>query len=171
MNEFLRLLLRGLVVLALYSFLGGLLVFLWRDLRDSQKSQRLRERAYLRIGLASEGTRARLLKAVNLIGRASDNTIVVEDETVSNHHARLSYVESHWWLEDLGSKNGTLINDVPVERPVVMTSGDRIQMGAVEMVFQIGEHGEPTAPRLGYRDGRISQRNHNMTLKDSHDSS
>jgi hypothetical protein len=110
MSEVVGALLRGLVVVALYSFLGGLFIVLWRDLRDARKAQRGPERAYLRIHIADGGAMARHLEAVNLIGRARDNTIVVEDETVSNHHARLSYMEARWWLEDLGSKNGTLLN-------------------------------------------------------------
>jgi pSer/pThr/pTyr-binding forkhead associated (FHA) protein len=147
MSDVVRLVLQVLVVLALYSFLGGLLFVLWRDLRDARSAHQIGDRAFLLIHLAGGGSMTRRLEAVNLIGRAGDNGIVIDDETVSNRHARLSYMEARWWLEDLGSKNGTQLNEVPIEGPMVMTSGDRIRMGAVEMTFQVGDGGPTQSSR------------------------
>ncbi len=68
-------------------------------------------------------------------GRAPDNTIVIADPTVSSRHARLYLQGSQWYIQDLGSTNGTFVNNVRVtQHPVRM--GDQIRLGAI--VIQIG---------------------------------
>ena len=54
------------------------------------------------------------LKPVTNLGAEQDNDIVLEDQFVSGHHLRLSWVGVALWLEDLNSKNGTLVNHQPV---------------------------------------------------------
>lgn len=44
------------------------------------------------------------------LGRAGDNRIVLTEKTVSSHHARISFVEGYFVIEDVGSTNGVLIN-------------------------------------------------------------
>lgn len=63
------------------------------------------------------------------IGKANDNEYVVNDPSVSRHHARLTYEkEGHWILEDLGSTNGTFVNEIQIARKQV-TSKDVIKLG------------------------------------------
>ncbi|MGD8634401.1 MAG: FHA domain-containing protein, partial [Anaerolineales bacterium] len=82
------------------------------------------------------------LDNLNLIGRAADNTIVLDDEIVSAHHARLSYLsDRQWWLEDLGSRNGTAVNAVPVDEPLAVTDGDTISFGNVEFRLVVEDAG------------------------------
>ncbi len=71
------------------------------------------------------------LKAINLIGRAADNTIVLPDERVSAHHGRITFSGGQWLLEDLGSRNGTFVNDLPLDGPMVVTLDDRVQVGSI----------------------------------------
>jgi hypothetical protein len=63
------------------------------------------------------------------IGRAPDNVIVVGDAVVSAHHAAIALRNDGWWVEDLGSTNGTLVNDEPLAGPAPVGSGDEIQVG------------------------------------------
>jgi hypothetical protein len=140
-TEVLRILLQALVSLALYAFLGILLFTLWRDIQESRLSVSNRGSAYLQIHVEGRRSWTQELEIINLIGRAQDNTIMLDDETVSTHHARLSYQEDRWWLEDLGSKNGTRVNDIALEHPLVVTSGDLIQLGAVRLRLRIGVSG------------------------------
>ena len=63
------------------------------------------------------------------IGRAGDNVIVVGDPVVSAHHAAIALRGDGWWVEDLGSTNGTFINDRPLAGPAPVASGDEIQVG------------------------------------------
>lgn len=63
------------------------------------------------------------------IGKANDNEYVVDDPSVSRHHAQLTYEEEgHWILEDLGSTNGTFVNGIQIARKQV-TSKDVIKLG------------------------------------------
>ena len=64
-----------------------------------------------------------------VLGRASDSTVVLEDPEVSRSHLRITRtaVGAHL-LEDLGSRNGTLVNGVPVQKHL-LTFGDKIQVG------------------------------------------
>lgn len=63
------------------------------------------------------------------IGRAPDNVIVIGDPVVSAHHAAIALRSDGWWVEDLGSTNGTLVNDRPLAGPAAVASGDEIQVG------------------------------------------
>jgi pSer/pThr/pTyr-binding forkhead associated (FHA) protein len=81
----------------------------------------------------------------NLIGRAADNSICLDDSTISAYHVRLSFQGGQWWLEDLGSRNGTGVNDLAIEEPLVVTYGDRIRVGRVEMKLSAGDPPEEGA--------------------------
>jgi hypothetical protein len=63
------------------------------------------------------------------IGRAADNVVVVADPVVSGHHARVLLRDDAWWVEDLGSTNGTFLNDLPVDAPQRVVAGDEVQVG------------------------------------------
>ena len=67
------------------------------------------------------------------IGRASDNDIVLGDLQVSRRHARLERVGGAWRLTDLGSRNPTLVNGVPVAGRSPIADGDRITVGATDL--------------------------------------
>lgn len=68
------------------------------------------------------------------LGRAPDNTIVIADNTVSSRHARLFLQGNQWYVQDLGSTNGTFVNEQRVSQHPVRV-GDRIRLGAI--VIQI----------------------------------
>jgi pSer/pThr/pTyr-binding forkhead associated (FHA) protein len=63
--------------------------------------------------------------------------IPLPDETVSARHARLTYHHGQWWLEDLGSTNGTHLNDELLSVPTVLTSGDEIRCGNSRLVVDL----------------------------------
>lgn len=129
---------RALLALSLYAFLAVLLVILWRDLRHAGAGQALKAAHLVHLG-SVEGKAAALgLSDLNLVGRASDNTIAIDDATVSAHHARLSYQAGQWILEDLGSRNGTRVNGVGVEGMLVVTYGDDLQFGEVLLGLRAG---------------------------------
>ena len=129
---------RALLALGLYVFLAVLLVYLWRDLRRAGTGQAVPAAHLMLLGCA-EGERAAFaLTDVNLLGRASDNTVAIEHVTVSAHHARLSHQAGQWILEDLGSRNGTRVNGVGVEGMLVVTYGDDLQLGEVLLGLRAG---------------------------------
>ncbi|MBK1734778.1 hypothetical protein CKO15_05635 [Halorhodospira abdelmalekii] len=69
------------------------------------------------------------------LGRNKDNTIVIDDPTVSARHARLGEVAERWQLEDLASTNGVFINGKKIDTGA-LENGDRVLIGKVEFRFE-----------------------------------
>lgn len=64
------------------------------------------------------------------IGRSPGCAISLSDDTfISTVHARVFNRDGEWWVEDLGSTNGTLLNDVGVTAPTRFRPGDRLRVG------------------------------------------
>jgi hypothetical protein len=71
------------------------------------------------------------LEPASTLGRGAGNTVVIDDPHTSARHAELRFARGQWWLRDLGSSNGTLLNDEPVRAVVGVRPGDVIQCGRV----------------------------------------
>ena len=69
------------------------------------------------------------------IGRSKDNDLTIPDPMLSRHHAELVFGEEGWVLRDLGSRNGTLLNDRQVMAPTPLVRGDAIKLGHTQLVF------------------------------------
>jgi pSer/pThr/pTyr-binding forkhead associated (FHA) protein len=70
-----------------------------------------------------------------VIGRAVECDMVIASTRVSREHARLRRDGRKWFLEDLGSTNGTFLNDERVIRPMELRDGDQIMAGGVIFIF------------------------------------
>jgi hypothetical protein len=70
-----------------------------------------------------------LNKPVITIGREAGNDVVLEDPQVSRHHARLTLQAGGYVVEDLGSTNGTFINEQRVMGPRPANPGDQLRLG------------------------------------------
>jgi hypothetical protein len=77
------------------------------------------------------------LLPLTTLGRAPTNTIVLNDTFCSQEHALLTWRGGQWWLEDRGSSNGTRLNGEPVQQPIVVSSGDVIGIGRVELKVEL----------------------------------
>jgi pSer/pThr/pTyr-binding forkhead associated (FHA) protein len=148
--EFVVFILRLFLGLALYIFLGSLLVAFWRDLRQARTGSTVVPQAVLAFQLpADQEPLIFPLLETNLVGRAPDNSIILRDDTVSARHARINYTAGQWILEDLGSKNGTFVNDMALEGPLVVTYGDRLGFGSLQAVLRQGTlEGGERSPEL-----------------------
>ena len=73
------------------------------------------------------------------LGRVPASDCQLNDDTVSAKHAQLSYHHNNWWITDLGSKNGTYLNQDEVKEPHVITSGDKIQCGQIILLVSISD--------------------------------
>jgi Protein of unknown function (DUF3662)/FHA domain len=72
-----------------------------------------------------------------VIGRSRDCDVVLEDSAVSRRHAEVRPAEQAWAVEDLESTNGVRVNGVAVRGTQKLHSGDRIEVGSTEMLFEI----------------------------------
>jgi len=80
------------------------------------------------------------LDAITTLGRDVNNAIVVEDQFVSAEHAILTFRGRAWYVEDLGSTNGTFVNGVPVEEVTSLAYGDVLQLGQVRLRLERARH-------------------------------
>ena len=78
---------------------------------------------------ALAGTRISLDGRPILIGRADDSTLVLDDDFASTRHARLSLRGTDWYVEDLGSTNGTYLDRAKVTAPLRVPLGVPIRIG------------------------------------------
>jgi FHA domain-containing protein len=78
-----------------------------------------------------------LLRGRTRLGRDSDNHVVLDDERVSLHHALITVREGGYWLEDLGSTNGTFLgDDTRVMTAHALADGDQLRLGGVVLTFR-----------------------------------
>lgn len=69
------------------------------------------------------------------LGRKQDNLFILDDQFVSGHHARIYPLNDNYVLEDLGSTNGTLLNNKRINGKAAITIGDSIKVGST--VFKV----------------------------------
>jgi len=69
-----------------------------------------------------------------IIGRAMNADLVIRDKFVSSQHARILVVHNSYYIEDLGSRNGTRVNDKPISR-VRLSNQDVISLGRTSLRF------------------------------------
>jgi pSer/pThr/pTyr-binding forkhead associated (FHA) protein len=80
-----------------------------------------------------DGRRSVPLRDSVTIGRAASCDLVVSDNYVSNVHARIYAKDGTYWLEDLGSTNGTYVNRGKVSVPVAIGPGDEVKVGKASL--------------------------------------
>jgi pSer/pThr/pTyr-binding forkhead associated (FHA) protein len=130
-----------------YGLLILVYLFIWRalrrvvsDVRTPSSGRRGRESAAepstpqsasIVVVHEPDGARPRTFKlaASMLVGRAPECEIRVADTYASQQHARLFGRQGAWYVEDLGSTNGTFVNDQRLAAPAMVQPGDAIRVG------------------------------------------
>lgn len=140
--DVLLLALRLLLVIVLYTFLGAVLLMLWRDLRQTVANREAEHPKGRLVVLHTEdetlavGT-AFSLQLVTSLGRSPNNTIIIPDTFASAQHALLTWREAQWWLEDQNSRNGTQLNGERISDPTVVSTGDVIGVGRTQLKLEL----------------------------------
>ena len=78
---------------------------------------------------ANAGETISLDLAPLLVGRGSDAAIRLDDDYVSTRHARIASSGDQWFVEDLGSTNGTYIGNARITQPTTLTLGTQVRVG------------------------------------------
>ncbi|MFN8481741.1 MAG: FHA domain-containing protein [Anaerolineae bacterium] len=126
------------LLLLLYLFIAAVFWLIWRDLRATARQVEQPRRALARL-VVEDGGGSQLhagetfnVLPVTAVGRDLSNTIVLSDAAISGEHCLLSLRDGQWWIEDLGSRNGTYLNGVRVTRPLTVSPGDAISLGRIQ---------------------------------------
>ena len=140
--DILLLALRVLLAVLLYAFLAAVLAMLWRDLRQATASREIARPSGRLVVLHTADEALAIdtafpLQPVTSIGRSPANTVSVPELYASAQHSLLTLREGQWWLEDRGSRNGTLLNGTRITGPTVVSAGDVIGVGRTQLKLEL----------------------------------
>lgn len=71
-----------------------------------------------------------------VIGRSRDCDIVINEKFVSQKHLIIWFENGEWYLEDLGSRNGTYVNGQRIRQEVILDTEDTVSVGGLNFVFE-----------------------------------
>jgi pSer/pThr/pTyr-binding forkhead associated (FHA) protein len=92
---------------------------------------------------AKEGTQIPLKKDKFIIGRSSECTLRAASEAISRRHCAILRTKDGWMARDLGSRNGTYLNDQRIESPTRLSAGDELRIGPLK--FRVDAMAKPDA--------------------------
>lgn len=139
----LSLIFRYIFILLIYLFMIGIIRMIYLDIKSMRSSINDGD-SYLKL-LNRKDTLPFKVNEVYVIdndvtiGRGAQNDIILKDPYISKSHAKIIIDENEYFLEDLNSVNGTLINDEKVFDVVKLKDGDRIKLGQIEFLFIEGD--------------------------------
>jgi pSer/pThr/pTyr-binding forkhead associated (FHA) protein len=144
--------LRLALAIALYAFLGWAFYTLLQELRlqgnKLAAQKKLGITFYIKVEDGPESSRHFSQPEITL-GRDTHCDLSVRDDTLSAHHARVLYHHGQWWLEDLNSTNGTLLNKEKLTTPAVLITGDEFKCGNTTFSIRI-DADDQLSPRVTF---------------------
>jgi pSer/pThr/pTyr-binding forkhead associated (FHA) protein len=129
----------GLAVV-IYVFLWRVLKALWQELKQQGTILSSQKKPGIHLEAKPENgaeLKYHFRQTEIVIGRATHCDITFTDEALSANHARISFHHAQWWLEDIGSTNGTFLNDDRISTPTVIISGDNLKCGNTTFTLRI----------------------------------
>jgi hypothetical protein len=137
---------KWLLVALVYAALLVVLAAVRQEARLRLAGEQPRPAAPARLRIVEGGAEAHAqpgqvfdLRPVTTLGAARDNTIALADPYVSGHHARLSWDGAGWWVEDLGSANGTVVDGRPCQANARCRLAPGAQLALGDLVLELVE--------------------------------
>lgn len=132
-----------------YAFVFTVLYFIYLivrliflDIKNVYADQAI-NKSYLRLDSLSDQLQQPIeyfeLSDYNAVGRDFENDLVLDDVLVSRRHAIIIRKNDGFYLEDMKSSNGTLVNDVAIEEPIKLLDGDKLTFGQYSYIFNKGD--------------------------------
>jgi pSer/pThr/pTyr-binding forkhead associated (FHA) protein len=137
------LILRLILAIALYTFLGWALWTLLQELKQQGDQLAGQKKPAINLRIKADhgpGSVRHFSQSEIMIGRDPNCDVSIMDEALSVHHARLAHHHGQWWLEDLNSTNGTLLNREKLTTPAVVITGDEFKCGNTVFGIQVEDN-------------------------------
>ena len=133
MNAIIALILRIILVILAYAFVGGVGYLIYKDLKSTVHQQELIAvpPISMQVKIDEETITRTFSQPEIIIGRDPSCDLSLDNSTISLRHSRITFHDKHWWVEDLDSTNGSFLNNVSIDTPTVITSGDQLKLGRV----------------------------------------
>jgi pSer/pThr/pTyr-binding forkhead associated (FHA) protein len=147
-ENILLLIVQGIFILIIYTFMYRIINLIYLDIKFiSRKSQSKRSNMpYLKLLNLIDNSNFKLSESYVIgnktyIGRNSGNDIVLDAPFFSGKHACIFKQNNDFYVEDLGSKNGTFVNGQSIKNtPIIIKNGDIIQIGQIISFIFINEN-------------------------------
>ena len=94
--------------------------------------------------LIADGWRVPLRSGETVLGREGDGVVPLPSTSVSRRHASLTVEESAARVSDLGSKNGTFVDELKIDQPTALRDGARVRFGTLELTYRSANAGSST---------------------------
>lgn len=143
MFEILSMLFRYLFIFIIYYFVYTIIRLIYLDITTTTVVGRKLEgnNPYIKLVTPRESLpfpveEIYFLEDRSLLGRSGKNIFVIKDPFLSGSHVRFLSTENRWFILDLNSKNGTMVNHIPLtEDPCELMDGDLIHVGQMDFLF------------------------------------
>ena len=138
MYNILSILFRYLFIFIIYLFIFAIIRLIYLDIKGMSAFKKTQARLKL-IGLREQlpfhvDEEYPIDKSIT-IGRKKGNSIVIGDSFISSKHLKITLKKEHFYIKDLGSSNGTFLNDNLVDVETELKDHDHIKIGQVEFIF------------------------------------
>ncbi len=135
MNAVFVLILRIIFVALAYGFVGGIGYLIFKDLKNNlQRSEYIAiPPITLEFNINQDINMKKFSQREIILGRDPSCDLPLDNSTISLRHSRITYHDKQWWVEDLDSTNGSFLNNVLIETPTILTSGDELKLGRVQI--------------------------------------
>lgn len=138
MSAVIVLIIRILIAICLYTFLGIAIYTLWKELKLASQRTDIQVIPEIFLTIMGDFEEIRPFAQQEItVGREAICDFIIPDDTISSLHARFSYHHAQWWVEDLQSTNGTYLNDERIYTPTVIVTGDELALGKVILQIEI----------------------------------
>lgn len=136
-------LLKYIFITIIYLFIFGVMRLIYLDIKSTGSGRRhgKKDLPYLKLVNRRERLEFKVEETYVLdgnveLGRSGKNAIMINDPYISSKHARFFVRSGKYYMQDLGSTNGSFINGGKVEgEAVALSNGDRIHMGQLDFLF------------------------------------
>lgn len=132
--------LRLAMAITLYAFLGWAFYTLLQELKAQGNKLSAQKKPGITFSTKNENEQESIRHFSQpeiMLGRDSNCDLSVMDDTLSAHHARVTFHHGQWWLEDLKSRNGTFLNNQKLTTATVIITGDEFRCGNTHFSIRI----------------------------------